>query len=437
MYLLGGRIKSVEFIILTAVIIKLFSLTGCAAQNKKKVILHEEETTTLEPERKITEESLQCIACHERRGVTHGWIAGWKASRHAQKGVGCEECHISLAAEPVVKEAIEQEYLSTDGSNCEDRRVRREVIAGVCGKCHSKQYDEFTMSRHSISWKRVLDCGQDMRLSDEIRSARCEQCHNIQFKCDACHTRHSFNTFEAKKPETCRTCHMGPDHPHYDIFISSRHGTLYSASQNNESVESQSKQFIQSPLCITCHMPHGTHDVSFGLAYGPVGVSRSYIDRNGVVLDEFRLAERRGAMLSTCAMCHSKVFAENILTRADSIHKDIDTIVNEAKEIITGLEKDGLISLPVNMKIIDQYPYHAIVLGDQRQYNGKLRIYYLFADLIKNALISWKGAYHFNPNYTYLYGSAELQKDFDEIRAEASRLREEAELKRKMGIKLR
>lgn len=417
-------------------LIELFSFAGCTIQNKKIVTPREEADPTIESERKITEESLKCIACHEKRGVTHRWIADWETSKHAQKGVGCEVCHVSLVVEPIVKEAIEQGYLSPDGSNCEDKGVHRKVVASVCGKCHSKQYNEFMMSRHSISWKRVLECSKDVRPHNETYSAQCEQCHNIQFTCDSCHTRHTFNTFEAKTPEICRTCHMGPDHPHYDIFISSKHGALYSVSQNNMLKESEFKQSLQSPICTTCHMPQGTHDVSFGLTHGPVGVNKSYIDRNGIVADEITLAGRRSAMLSICSMCHSGSFAETLLTTADSIHKDVDAIVNEAKEIVAGLEKEGLVSLPVRERTINQYPYHALILGSQ-QYNGKYKIYYLFSQLIKNALVSWKGAYHLNPNYTYLYGLVELQKGFGEMRAEAGRLREEAEIKRKMGIKLR
>jgi hydroxylamine dehydrogenase len=47
--------------------------------------------------------------------------------------------------------------------------------------------------------------------------------------CIACHTRHSFNLDEARKPEACYTCHMGPDHPNYEAYMSSKHGSIYVA----------------------------------------------------------------------------------------------------------------------------------------------------------------------------------------------------------------
>lgn len=436
MYLFGNRTNSMEFIIFIIAFIILFSFAGCTMQNKKTVTSPGGAASPAESEREITGESMECIACHERRGVANGSIADWEASKHAQKGVGCEVCHVNPVVKSIVKEAIEQGYLPPDGSSCENKGVYRKVVAGVCGECHGKQYNEFMMSRHSMSWKRAIECSEDVRPHDETYSARCEQCHNIQFKCDSCHIRHTFSTFGAKAPETCRSCHTGADHPQYDIFISSKHGTLHSASQSSILKEPESKQSLRYPICTTCHMPQGTHDVSFGLTRRPVGISKSYIDRNGIVADDITSAGKRDAMLSVCIMCHSASFAEDTLITADNIYKDIETIGNEAKEILAELEKKDLLSLPLNEKAISQYPYHADILGSQ-QYNGKSKMYYIFSQLIKNAAVSWKSAYHLNPNYGYLYGLAELHEDLREVKAEAGRLHEEAEIKRKMGIKLR
>src|SRR5574337_51065 len=139
--------KSIHFFIVTIFLIGLFWLTGCSTQKKAAIAPQEEVATPAKEERGITEESLKCITCHEERGVTHGWIADWEGSKHARKGVGCEACHIGLAMEPALKEAAELEYISIDGSNCEDKRVHRQVIAGNCGRCHIKQYNEFLKSR--------------------------------------------------------------------------------------------------------------------------------------------------------------------------------------------------------------------------------------------------------------------------------------------------
>ncbi|OHB42907.1 MAG: hypothetical protein A2069_04275 [Planctomycetes bacterium GWB2_41_19] len=429
--------RLVKFLIIIPLFAELIWLTGCATQGKTVNTSHEKEAVSVKEERGITEESLRCITCHEDRGVAHGWIADWEGSKHARKGVGCESCHITSALEPAVKEASELEYLYASGSSCEDKRVSRQVIAGSCGKCHTKQYNEFMKSRHSIGWKRMLDCGQSIEISKETRSANCEQCHNIQFKCDSCHTRHTFNTLEAKTPEACMTCHMGSDQPHYDMYISSKHGAVYTASQSSILKESESIRSLRSPICVTCHMPQGTHDISFGLAYGPVGGELSYIDRNGIAVDESRLAERRNAMLSVCNACHSPRFAKEKLTAADTIHRNVESIVREAEEIINGLERDNLIIPPINKRVNIQSLGHAIILGNQQSYSNKSRIERLFFKLTYSAKVTWKGAYHANPNHTHLYGWAALQNDLSDMKEEARKLREEAEVRRKMEIRLR
>jgi hydroxylamine dehydrogenase len=51
--------------------------------------------------------------------------------------------------------------------------------------------------------------------------------------------------------------------------------------------------------------------------------------------------------------------------------------------------------------------------------------------------VTWKGAYHANPNHTHLYGWAALQNGLSDIKEEARKLREEAEIRRKMEIRLR
>ena len=61
----------------------------------------------------------------------------------------------------------------------------------------------------------------------------------------------------------------------------------------------------------------------------------------------------------------------------------------------------------------------------------------LFARLVNNASVVWKGAYHNNPAYTHLQGWMKLQMCLSDIKAEAQRMRDDAEIKRKMETKLR
>ncbi|MBU6392660.1 MAG: hypothetical protein KGQ83_10530 [Planctomycetes bacterium] len=430
--------KAIKPLVFASFFAVLFWLMGCSTVQKNIITTTtKEKAVSSRVEKGITEESLKCITCHEERGVTHGWIADWEGSMHARKGVGCEACHINLALEAAVREAAGLEYLSAEGSNCEDKRIHRQVIADNCGKCHIKQYNEFMKSRHSIGWKRMLECSQNLMLPKDVRTAKCAQCHNIQFKCDSCHTRHTFSTLEAKNPEACGTCHMGSDHPHYEIYISSKHGAVYTAIQSGILKESESIHALRAPVCITCHMPQGTHDISFGLAYGPVGGEPSYIDRSGNPVDEVELVKRRDAMLSVCSACHSPSFAKKTLANADAIHKDVENVVKEAKDIVFGLEKEGLFVSPISETSSIRLLGHALILGNPQLYSGKSRVERLFSKLTCSTAITWKGAYHMNPDYAHLRGWAELQMNLSDMKEEARKLQEEAELRRKMGIKLR
>ncbi|HIE23469.1 MAG TPA: hypothetical protein EYP68_04490 [Candidatus Korarchaeota archaeon] len=47
--------------------------------------------------------------------------------------------------------------------------------------------------------------------------------------CSSCHTRHKFSVAEARDPESCGQCHLGPDHPQIEIYLESKHGNIYSA----------------------------------------------------------------------------------------------------------------------------------------------------------------------------------------------------------------
>ena len=50
--------------------------------------------------------------------------------------------------------------------------------------------------------------------------------------CSACHTRHRFSKEQARKPETCGKCHLGPDHPQKEVYEESKHGILYRAFED-------------------------------------------------------------------------------------------------------------------------------------------------------------------------------------------------------------
>ncbi len=94
--------------------------------------------------------------------------------------------------------------------------------------------------------------------------------------CSACHTRHSFSVAQARQPEACGKCHLGPDHPQMEIYKESKHGILYEAKKNELNLDKRSwvvgKDYTAAPTCATCHMgatpdQPATHDVGTRLSW--------------------------------------------------------------------------------------------------------------------------------------------------------------------------
>ncbi|NOY64512.1 MAG: hypothetical protein GXO97_03835, partial [Nitrospirae bacterium] len=95
--------------------------------------------------------------------------------------------------------------------------------------------------------------------------------------CTACHTRHAFSIAEARKPEACGQCHLGPDHPQTEIYEESKHGAIFAAKGEHWNWDVPSGQWgprdIEAPTCATCHMSgfggavESTHNVSARLKW--------------------------------------------------------------------------------------------------------------------------------------------------------------------------
>ena len=113
---------------------------------------------------------------------------------------------------------------------------------------------------------------QPMALTEGMKG--CGSCHKIGLKspeqlatmqkqerfgtasCDSCHTRHTFSVKEAQSPQACETCHMGFDHPQWEMYSSSKHGVRNEMKQLGINPAQSA-----APTCQTCHMQEGNHEV--------------------------------------------------------------------------------------------------------------------------------------------------------------------------------
>ncbi len=90
----------------------------------------------------------------------------------------------------------------------------------------------------------------------EVRALKAQGRGFGMASCDACHTRHTFSVREARQPQACQTCHMGFDHPQWEMYSASKHGVRALLKQNGTLPASAA-----GPTCQDCHMQQGNHEV--------------------------------------------------------------------------------------------------------------------------------------------------------------------------------
>jgi hydroxylamine dehydrogenase len=333
-----------------------------------------------------------CIHCHQ--GVTPGLFQSWVESKHAKKGVHCMTCHIDHQA------AFEQKAM---------------VFPEKCGECHPEQLEEFRKGRHSIAFDRMGIQGEYIALPQEVRAAFCERCHSIQRRCNSCHTSHKFSLKEARDPDSCGICHLGPDHPHKEMYETSLHGTIYKLTQNPE----------RAPRCVTCHMSGGSHNSSFGIANGPAGTRSPVVDLKEVAISKEEQEKRREEMIGVCKGCHSRRFAEEQLENADQIKEAGFELQDKGKGAIQEIAQEGLFYPSLAERMPHPTEGRTLVLADPQLYVGTSYIERLFFTMFKfHNIRVWKSGYHFSPAYTHGYGWSEMQLDLIDIKEEADKLRE-------------
>jgi hydroxylamine dehydrogenase len=227
-----------------------------------------------------------CINCHmtETPGIYHQW----NNSQHGQSGVNCLDCH---QAEKTEKDAFlhEGQYVAVI------------VSPKDCSKCHQTESKEFQRSHHSSAAEILASLDNllgEVLGGPEAVTVGCMQCHGNKIEiddkgkptldtwpntgigrintdgsrgaCTACHGRHRFSRAQARTPDTCGKCHLGPDHPQKEVYEESKHGIIYKASIAEMNLDSDKwvagVDYSAAPTCATCHMSAApllpkTHDV--------------------------------------------------------------------------------------------------------------------------------------------------------------------------------
>lgn len=198
--------------------------------------------------------------------------------------------------------------------------------------------------------------------------------------CSACHTRHHFSMEMARKPYTCKECHVGPDVPAFKVYTASKHGNIFSAMQNQwnfANVPWTIGEDIQAPSCATCHISltvntdgdvinQRTHQMSdrlgwrvFGLVYAhpqPKSPDTTIIrnkaglplptDLDGTPASDFLISskevdQRRRTMQRTCLGCHDSSWVKSYFQRLDNTIHASNHAVLTATQLMTAIWKKG------------------------------------------------------------------------------------------------
>lgn len=401
----------------------------------------------------VSGEARVCLECHIANGITASAVRDWQMSAHFELEVGCADCHL-----PVESVAGEIQQM---GSSCEDKRVRRAVSPRNCAACHPIQVEEFAAGKHALAWVAMTSMPTTAQQPHAIIEGEkgCGGCHRIgrdEGKCDSCHTRHLFSAAEARRPEACMTCHMGFDHPQWEMYSTSKHGAIYRTQGDTWDWRIKLADWFKqpytadlrrprAPVCATCHMPAGDHAVR--TAWGFLALRLGEKDPEwlkyrekilvalGVLTPEgqptarfevvkvgkvarLMLAEweaERARMLAVCGQCHGGSFAAHHMRQADEIVKESDKLLAEAVDIVEGLYRDGILARPA-----DRPPHPDLLRFYEVEHPIEQKLYVMF---LEHRMRSFQGAFHMNPDYMHWYGWAEMKRDLVEIRREAEQLR--------------
>lgn len=332
----------------------------------------------------------ECVDCHMTENPGLYWE--WNHSQHGQNGVNCLDCH---KAEEGDKDAFEHKK----------SLISIIVTPKDCARCHETEFEEMDGSHHSKAGNILASL--DNLLGEVVGgpaavNAGCRQCHGAKVEigedgrptpgswpntgigrinpdgshgsCTACHGRHAFSRAQARTPDTCGKCHVGPDHPQIEVYNESKHGIIYRAKVDEMNLGSDKwvagVDYSAAPTCATCHMSAApgepkTHNVGERISWTlrpPISKKINLIKlENG---DEFDVPEgqpipkvgdeakgskvaevltwkdRREKMESVCYACHEQSVIDGHYAQFDGVvelynekfAKPIAAIMSELKE---------------------------------------------------------------------------------------------------------
>ncbi|MCA9456028.1 MAG: cytochrome C552 [Nitrospiraceae bacterium] len=348
-------------------------------------------------------EGEECVLCHRKH--TPGLYQEWNQSMHGQRGVNCLDCH-------------QADGKDKDGFRHKGQLISILVTPKDCARCHTTEFQEMDGSHHSKAGEILASFDNllgEVVGGPEAVNAGCKQCHGSTIEigedgkplattwpntgigrinpdgskgsCTACHGRHRFSKAQARTPDTCGKCHVGPDHPQIEVYNESKHGIIYHAKTTEMNLESDKWEagidYSAAPTCATCHMGAGggeksTHNVGERISWTlrpPISIKNNLVKlqdgnefdvpegqplpkvgdkaKGSEVVEVLTWKERRLKMQNVCTACHTDSVILGHYNQFDKV-VDLynDKFAKPIAAIMSDLQKAGTISqAPFDEKI--------------------------------------------------------------------------------------
>lgn len=401
------------------------------------------------PDPIVDAQTRHCVSCHSEQGAGRVIVEQWQNSKHAEVGVGCLECHGADDGD-------------VDAYMHEGQLIATIVTPGDCSKCHSEETEQFVTSHHA-------DAGMIMGSLDNVLAEviegheaymdganpaaanGCWQCHGSKVEivkdadgnpkysdngillldpktwpntgmgrvnldgskgsCSACHNRHNFSIAQARQPENCGKCHIGPDHPQLEIYNESKHGINFYAHKEKMNLEAQpwivGEDYNAAPTCATCHMSATpdqavTHDVGDRISWtlrpkvsekvDAAELAKYEASGEPLPADFLTWEQRRNKMENVCLQCHTKNYVESFYKQYDSqVNMYNDKYGKPGLKLMKLLKKNKMIT--------------PIAFDDQIEWD----YFYLWHHEGRRARM---GASMMGPDYTQWHGNFDLAENF-------------------------
>jgi cytochrome c553 len=340
--------------------------------------------------------------------------------------VGCAECHTLRP----------DSHADTFDHN--DYRVHVVVSPDDCAVCHAEeaaQYSRNLMShaRNNLAGNPVYVQLQESIIGDPVlrdgtvtfapsnagtRAEACYYCHGTELKvtgretrdtdagelefpviqgwpnqgvgrinldgskgsCAACHTRHGFSMAEARKPYTCKECHVGPDVPAEPVYMASKHGTIFASKHGGwdfTAVPWTAGRDFTAPTCAACHISQiqntdevelvkRTHQMSdrlpwriYGLIYAhahprepdttiirnadglPLPTDLKGNPAAAFLIDAAEMDKRRRTLQATCLACHDTSWVRGHWERLENTIARSNAATLTATQLMTTIWEKG------------------------------------------------------------------------------------------------